>query len=342
MSIIIVATPSKKDGSLSSKYVLSACQRLGESLKKKYNYLLVTISSTVMPRTTELKVKPILEHFSKKRYGEDFGLCYVPEFLALGKAVNDLINPSFILIGECDEKAGDIVELFYKKLCLSKPKILRTNPVNAEIAKIALNNYITTKISFANTIAEVCEKIPGADADIVTSALGLDYRVNPHYLKGRLNFAGTCFPRDQKAFQYLAKSLGCQSYLAKAVDKVNDRQCPRIVSMIMRYKPKKVAILGLTFKPNTDVTTESPGLKIKDILEQSGILVVAYDPVISTGLKKLKDADLVVITTPWEIFKKIPSFVIENKIVIDCWRILPQELIKKAKKYIVIGKYAEE
>jgi len=344
LTIIIVGTPSRKDGSLSSKNVLTASEMIGKVIREKDKYHLIFLSSTVMPTVTELEVKPILEYASRKKCGKDFGLCYVPEFLALGRAVHDLIYPAFIVIGESDKKAGDIAESFYKRLCLSKPKILRTNFVNAEVAKIVLNNYITTKISFANTVAEICEKIKGADADIVTDIISMDYRINPYYLKGRLNFAGACFPRDQASFQALAKSLSCQSYLAEAVDKVNNTQCPRVVSIIKKYKPKKVAVLGLSFKPNTDVTIESPGFKIKYILEESGIIVLSYDPVVSkTSLEKvLKEVDLVVITTPWQEFRQIPPHLLEEKIVIDCWRILSQHQISKTKKYIVIGKYIKD
>jgi UDPglucose 6-dehydrogenase len=180
--------------------------KIGKALARKNSYHLVVLSSTVMPGATE-KIRQMLEQTSGKRCGEEFGFCYNPEFIALGSVIRDMLNPDMLLIGESDERAGQILAGIYGNVCKSKPVVARMNFVNAELTKLSVNTYVTTKISYANMLAEICEKLPGADADVVTSALGLDSRIGRKYLKGALGYGGPCFPRDNVAFAALARSL---------------------------------------------------------------------------------------------------------------------------------------
>ena len=199
ISCIVVPTPSDEDGTFSLEFVEAAARQIGEVLRVSNRYHVVSLVSTVMPGDTE-RVKQVLELSSGKRCGEDFGLCYSPEFIALGRVIDDLLNPDMILIGESDKHAGNVYESMLMALVDNEPPVMRMNFVNAELTKLAINTYITTKISYANMLARICEKVDGADADVVTQALGLDSRIGPKYLRGAVAYGGPCFPRDNIAF----------------------------------------------------------------------------------------------------------------------------------------------
>src|SRR4029077_20153978 len=189
-----------------------------------------------------------------KRCGTDFGLCYSPEFIALGSVLRDFLNPDLLLIGECDARAGERVAAFYREGLKIDVPVVRMSPVNAELAKIALNTYVTTKITFANMLAELCERLPGGDVDAVTKALGLDGRIGAKYLPGALGYGGPCFPRDNSALAKLLDEMGVSSQLPNTVDWLNRSIPGRVVSMIEDLAPNRarVAILGLAYKPHTN------------------------------------------------------------------------------------------
>src|SRR4029079_1144357 len=207
-TFIMVPTPSEPDGGFSMKYVLSAAEQIGAALRSKPDCHLVVLSSTVMPGCTGGELLPALEAHSGKKCGRDFGLCYNPEFIALGSVIRDMLNPDMILIGESDPRSGELLEELYKGVCDSNPRIQRMNYVNAELTNLSVNTFVTTKISYANMLAQVCERLPGADADVVTSAIGCDSRIGSKYLKGALGYGGPCFPRDNVAFSALARETG--------------------------------------------------------------------------------------------------------------------------------------
>src|SRR4030042_4425761 len=221
ITFILVPTPSEKHGGFSTKYAEEAARNIAETLKHKDDFHVVVLTSTVMPGATETVIKPILEKVSGKKCGVDFGLCYNPEFIALGSVIKDLSSPDAVLIGESDTKSGDILSELYKTVCINNPPIARMSPYNAEVAKLALNIFVTTKISLANAFAEICEQLPGGDIDAVTKFLGLDSRIGPKYLKGGLGYGGPCFPRDSLAFITLAQQLNTQAWLQHATHHVN-------------------------------------------------------------------------------------------------------------------------
>lgn len=349
VSFIVVATPSLADGSFSNEYLEKAVHKIAESLKKKKDYHVVVVTSTVMPQTTEKAVKSIIEKISGKKCGKDFGLAYNPEFIALGSVIHDFLNPEMILIGEVSKKDGDILEKIYRKTCDSNPKFARMSPVNAEITKIALNCYVTTKITFANSLAGICEKVRGADALIVSTALGMDSRVGSRYIRPGLGFGGPCFPRDNQAFAAFARIVEAQAKLAETVDQVNRDQIIRMVEKIKGIlsglgkdrKNAKIAILGLSYKPNTPIIEDSHALNITQFLANEGFKVSVYDPqamdnarsVLGDIVKYSKNeadcligADLGVIAVPWASFKKINfKKVNENIVLLDCWHFLDKE-----------------
>ena len=207
VSFVIVPTPSDRRGAFELQYAKYAFEQLGKALAKKDRYHLVVLTSTVLPGSTRYGLLPVLEATSGKRCGKDFGLCYGPEFIALGSVIRDFLNPDFYLVGEFDERSGDVLEEVNRRICEKEPIVHRMSLENAEIAKIALNSYVTIKISFANTLADLCERIPGGDVDVVSDAIGSDTRIGRKYLTGGLGFGGPCFPRDNVALGFLCDRL---------------------------------------------------------------------------------------------------------------------------------------
>src|SRR5438874_7521065 len=167
VTFMVVPTPSEPTGGFSLRYVLQAAERIGEALRKKKDFHLVVLTSTVMPGATGSQLKPVLESRSHKICGQGFGLCYSPEFIALGTVIRDFLNPDFILIGESDRQSGECLARLYKRVCANDPGIARMNFINAELTKLCVNTYVTTKITFANMVARICEQLPGADVDVV-------------------------------------------------------------------------------------------------------------------------------------------------------------------------------
>jgi UDP-glucose 6-dehydrogenase len=192
ISIVLVPTPSDDDGWFSLKYVLEVCAELGQAIRDKGRYHLVVISSTVMPGSCGGEIKAALEKASRDKINKSWGLCYCPEFVALGDCIAGFKRPDFVLIGQSDGLAGDVLESFYIRFVPPGTPIERMALINAELAKISLNCYVTTKISFANQVAEICEKLPGADVDTVTNAIGNDRRIGKRYLKGATAYGGEC------------------------------------------------------------------------------------------------------------------------------------------------------
>lgn len=360
VTFLIVPNPSKEDGIFSDKYLQDALEHLSSALgmsEKEYHVFVIT--STVSPCTTEKNLIPLIESVSGRRLNRGFGVCYNPAFIALGSVIRDFLNPDMILIGESEKKAGDIVEKIYKRVCENNPYYSRMSIVSAEIAKISLNCYITMKISFANTLANICEQIPGADVDAISKALGADKRVSPYYLKGGLNFGGPCFPRDNRAFMAFTDQYGYDAILAKATDLVNDLQTSylmkRVLSHIKDSKSKTVSVLGLSYKPDTPVIEESPSIKLIEGLLKEDLEVVVYDSLAMDNTRaifedkiiyasSLKDciasSSVCVIATEADEFKMIDeSYITHNPIVIiDCWRMFDSSKFGQKVKYEALGK----
>lgn len=357
VTFLIVPTPSRTDGHFSDMFLQDALGHLARALKEsnKENHIFV-ITSTVSPTTTDEVLIPLIERESGRKINNGFEVCYNPEFIALGSVITDFLNPDMLLIGESSKSAGDVLERIYEKVCENKPYFARMSLVSAEITKISLNSYVTMKISYANTLANICEKIPGANVDDITKAIGADKRVSPYYLKGGIAFGGPCFPRDNRAFAAFADKYGYDAILAKATDTVNQLQIDHIVSKVLEQIPEdgnvNVGILGLAYKPNTPVIEESPAVKIINELIKRDIRVIAYDPLAQPhanalfGYKVLfvsnvKDcfvnSNIIVVTTLEKEFREIDDECISspNTTVIDCWRVLDK--LKNSDKIHYIG-----
>ena len=225
LTFVAVGTPSKPDGSIDLTYIESAACNIGKALKQKNDYHVIIIKSTVVPGTTQNTVKPILEKESKKTAGKGFGLCMNPEFLRQGSAFQDTINADRVVIGSFDKRSGDVLEDLYKGFYSAHvPTIIRTSLSTAELIKYASNSMLATKISFINTIANICEQIPGADVKVVAEAMGLDKRIGSLFLDAGLGYGGSCFPKDVKALIACSKGLGYDPELLNSVEQVNKTQ----------------------------------------------------------------------------------------------------------------------
>jgi UDPglucose 6-dehydrogenase len=338
ITFVVVSTPSEASGGFSLRYVDPVCRAIGKALARTSDYHVVCLTSTVMPGTTGGRVRAILEEASGKKMGDDFGLCYSPEFIALGSVIRDFLNPDMLLIGESDQRAGDFLAAVYAQVCENRPAVARMSFVNAEITKLAVNTYVTTKISYANMLARICEQLPGANVDVITSALGNDTRIGPKYLKGAVSYGGPCFPRDNLALAQLARQIGVPPDLAQAVDRFNRTQIQWLADEVQKRCKGTAGILGLTYKAGTDVVEEAAGFLLAHELAVRGVRVLAYDPaygktaphkvdgfkMAASAPELIADSDLVVLATTWPEFQTIPreqwSRPGAPRTVVDCWR----------------------
>jgi|APLow6443716910_1056828.scaffolds.fasta_scaffold00911_4 UDPglucose 6-dehydrogenase len=342
-TLIIVPTPSETDGRFSNASVIRVLEGLSPSLKAKTDFHIVAIVSTVMPGSSEQVFRPLLEQHTGKRCGFDFGLAYNPEFIALGTVIRDFLNPDMVLIGASDERTSQLLQKLYRSTVESKPIIAAMSLVNAEITKISLNCFITMKISFSNALGALCEKVPGADVDSITLALGADRRVGERCLKNGLGFGGPCFPRDNLAFQSFSKEFGDRALLAEAIEEINLRIPGRLQRCIETHlsPPARVALLGVSYKPGTHVIEESQSLLLAKSLLASGYQVGISDPkaLDSAGraLEGLADsfvnpydcvrgADAIILMTDWEEYRsidwrRVATAAAPGALVLDSWRI---------------------
>jgi UDPglucose 6-dehydrogenase len=364
VTFVIVPTPSDEEGAFSLQYAKWAFGEIGRALAKKNRYHIVVLTSTVLPGSTRYGLLPVLERESGKTCGQDFGLCYSPEFIALGSVIHDFLNPDFTLIGEFDERAGSQLEACYAEIMENSPPCQRMSLENAELTKIAVNTFVTTKITFANMLADLCERIPGGNTDVISDALGLDTRIGRKYLTGALGYGGPCFPRDNVALSFTARALGTEAPLAETTDRVNRSLAGKIAEYVLSLvKPQDtIAVLGLAYKPHSHVVEESQGVYLARALVASGVRVVGYDPLANEMARHdltdkvviledltscLQQADAVVITTPDPQFRALQPVDFPQKnppvVVYDCWRILREKLEPADHlRYIALGVGTDE
>lgn len=356
-TFICVGTPSLPNGSADLSAVKSVSEDIGVALREMDGYHVVVAKSTIPPGTTEELILPAVEKYSGKEVGVDFGLCMNPEFLRQGDAVHDSLNPDRIVIGQFDKKSGDVLEHIYSDYNCPK---LRCDIRAAELIKYAANSLLATKISFANEFSRICEKF-NVDVYEVMSGVGLDFRINPRFLRAGCGFGGSCFPKDVSAIVALAKKMGVETPLMDSVLYTNDLQPLHFVELIQdvlgTLEGKTVGFLGLSFKPNTGDVRETRALPIIERLFEDGAKVRAYDPKAIDNFMRLTDlpieyfdnwkdaimdADVAVIQSDWEEIRKISAddfkMLLKNPVVIDGRRSYdPMRLISKGVKYYGIG-----
>lgn len=355
ITFIIVPTPTDETGGFSVKYVLSVCAEIGKALQQKNSYHLIVLTSTVLPMDCESTIIPEIEKHSNKKCGVDFGFCYSPEFIAIGSVIRDLLNPDFFLIGEFDKKSGDTLEAFYSTISINSAKVKKMNIPSAELTKISLNHFLTTKITFANMLAEIAGKIPSVNIDVITDALGSDTRIGSKYLKGGLGYGGPCFPRDNRAFASVAEKRGVHAPFAKSTDDYNNSIIERMARLILKQavSSSKIGILGLSYKPETGFCEESQGLNIAKKLSQLQYQVNVFE---TNGFSHAKtllgesvhykndlddfldDSDIIFLTN-WDKNNQIlKNKKIQHKlIIIDPWRQFSVDDFSEPVIYMPLG-----
>lgn len=364
VTFVTVPTPSDADGAYILDYAVEAMRAIGAGLKNKSDYHLVVLVSTVLPGASRHAMLPTLEEASGKRAGEGFGFCYSPAFIALGEIIRNFKQPDLLLVGESDARAGDLLEASYRNILSVTPPCKRMTLENAELAKISVNTFVTTKITFANMLAEICELIPGGDVDVVSDAIGADSRIGRRYLTGGLGYGGPCFPRDNIALSYFARAVGARADLAETTDRVNRRIPDSFAERTKLDIPEgaKVAVLGLAYKPKSHWAEESQGLALAQSWAASGSHVVAYDPlanemagemlgdtvtIVESMAECLAGAALVLITTPDADFAELSEQDFTagggEVTVIDFWRMLESKLSgRPGIRYIAVGRSRDD
>lgn len=338
---ICVGTPAMDDGSADLSAVEKVASQIGINLD---TYKLIVEKSTV-PVQTGSKIKRTIEIMIKKNI--EFDIASNPEFLREGSAINDFLYPDRIIIGVENERSEKILKEIYTKI--NAPLIV-TSVQSAEIIKHASNSFLATKISFINAVSVICERT-GADVKEVAYGMGLDKRIGPDFLEAGIGFGGSCFPKDLKAFIKIAESLGYDFKLLKDVLDVNNQArinfVKKIEDILWNLKEKKIIVMGLSFKPDTDDIRDAPSITIVSILLEKGAMVYGYDPqamerfreifpnisYMKDIYKDIVDADAIIFLTEWEEFKKIDFKKIKNlmktPIVIDGRNMFDPEKMKE-------------
>lgn len=340
-SLIIVPTPSDETGAFTSKYVLEAVEKIGRAVARQRNRHVVVVCSTVMPGQCDGPIRAALEKASGKTVGDDIGLVYSPEFIALGSVIRDMEFPSMTLIGESDAESGRAYEELMRHI--TDAPVCHMSLTSAEIAKIAVNGFVTMKISYANVLGEICERYPNANAGQVTAAIGLDYRIGTPYIKPGGPYGGPCFPRDSRALALIGEQVGVSMPLARSTDTINERQVQRIADRVESMGRSRVGILGMSYKPGTPVTEESFGIKLAKELHRRGLSIKVYDPIVFPQATDLpisiswtldethcfgNEMTTVVALPHPDIIGLFPQIFSHEarlqSLVLDCWNCIPE------------------
>jgi len=350
---IAVGTPSRRgDGHADLTYVFDAAEEIAQSLD---GYTVVVTKSTV-PVGTGRKVEDIIR---KNRPGADFDVASNPEFLREGSAIEDFRRPDRVVVGCETDRAKAVMREVYRPLYLNETPILFTSRESSELIKYAANAFLATKITFINEMANLCEKL-GADVQDVARGIGLDGRIGNKFLHAGPGFGGSCFPKDTLALLRTSQEAGALTHIVDAVVKVNDARKVQMAEKVEQafggVKGKTIAILGLTFKPNTDDMRDAPSLVIVPHLQAKGARIRAYDPEGAKEAKKhldidycadayeaLSGADGVVILTEWNEFRALDfarmKGLLKTPLMVDLRNIYrPAQMAEQGFAYVSVGR----
>ncbi len=355
---ICVGTPSLSDGSADMSYVEEVARLTAKYMDR---YKLIVNKSTV-PVGTHKRVERTIKLYLKDKNLE-FDVASNPEFLREGHAVKDFLEPDRIVVGVSSERAEKILRELYKPITDKGYPLLVTNPPTAEIIKYASNTFLATKISFINMVADLCEKV-GANVEEVAEGMGYDKRIGKEFLKAGLGWGGSCLPKDTKAFIKTLEEYGVNAGILKGALSVNEERVSKFVQklkdVLWVIKGKKIAIWGLSFKPNTDDIREAPSIRVIQELLREEAVVRAYDPKAVPNMKRLfpegedlkyfsdkyeavKGAEALLIITEWDEFKKVNfnklKKLMELPIILDGRNIYnPEEVRKLGFEYYSVGR----
>lgn len=275
LSLVCVGTPSQLNGNLDTSYVRRVCENIGNALKRKTDPHVVVIRSTILPGTIKNIVIPSLEESSGKKVGRDFGVCNNPEFLREGTAVYDFYNPPKTVIGETDEKSGDLLASIYGHL---DAPLIRTSIEAAEMVKYVDNVWHALKVGFGNEIGNICKSI-GVDSHEVMDIFCMDTKLNisPYYLKPGFAFGGSCLPKDVRALNYKSKMLDLELPIINAILPSNIKHIENGIRMVVETGHRRIGFLGFSFKAGTDDLRESPIIEMIERLIGKGYEIKLYD-----------------------------------------------------------------
>ncbi len=354
---IAVGTPSRRycrDADLS--YVHGAAREVAQNIE---GYTVVVNKSTV-PVGTARDVEDIIREENPEA---DFDVASNPEFLREGAAIDDFMRPDRVVVGTSSERAQEVMRAVYRPLYINETPILFTKRETAEVIKYAANAFLATKITFINEIADLCEQV-GADVQQVSKGIGLDGRIGAKFLHAGPGYGGSCFPKDTLALTRAGQKYGAPQRIVEAVVSVNEDRKSRMADKIIDagggdVRGKKIAVLGVAFKPNTDDMRDAPSLTIIPVLQQAGAAVTAYDPEAIETAEKLmenvtwvensyeavRDADIVVILTEWNEFRALDLKRVKEDMagstIVDLRNVYkPDEMKALGLDYISIGRDA--
>lgn len=354
-AFIAVGTPSRRgDGHADLSYVYAATEEIAEAVTKP----IVVVTKSTVPVGTGDEVELIL---SKKLDKDQFAVVSNPEFLREGAAIDDFKRPDRIVIGTEDERARTVMSEIYRPLFLNQSPLLFTGRRTAELIKYAANAFLATKITFINEISDLCEKV-GADVQEVSHGIGLDNRIGSKFLHAGPGYGGSCFPKDTLALMKTAQDNESPLRIVEAVVQVNDQRKRAMGRKVINalsgdVRDKKIALLGLTFKPNTDDMRDAPAIAIAQTLNDAGAKVSAYDPegmelakaimpeveMAESSYEAAADADAVVIVTEWDAFRALDlgklSGLMSGNALVDLRNIYdPSDVANSGLKYTSVGR----
>lgn len=355
---IAVGTPPDEDGSADLKYVIGVAREIGMHMDK---YLVVITKSTVPINTSEKVRAAVQEELNKRNSDLEFDVASNPEFLKEGAAINDFLKPDRIVVGTDSLRAEKIIKRLYKPFLLNGHPVIIMDIKSAEMTKYAANAMLATKISFMNEIANLCEAV-GADVNLVRKGIGSDPRIGNKFIYPGAGYGGSCFPKDVKALVRTGNEYNTPLRILESVEEANDHQKTIIGEKVIQHfgqlTGKKIAVWGLSFKPETDDMREAPSLVIIQSLLDAGAEVVAYDPVAMEECKRilgdkikyvkekheaLLDANALVVVTEWAEFR-VPNYLMmeklmKQKVLFDGRNIFdPAEMAEYGFSYYCIGR----
>lgn len=350
ISLICVGTPSKESGEIDLNFTIRVCEEIAKALQKKEKYHLIAFKSTLFPGIVENKLIPLIEKISGKKAGIDFGVCHNPEFLREGSGIEDFFNPEVIVIGQLDQKSGDILEKIFEGV---NGKIVRTTIKIGEMIKYVNNTFHGLKVTFANEIGKLAKQL-GIDSHELMRIFCMDKKLNlsPYYLKPGVPYGGSCLTKDMEALKFETNKRNLRMPVLDSIKKSNDAHIQYCMDLIEKTNKKNVGILGLSFKENTDDLRSSAIILIIDELIKKGFSVKVYDKnvantekfgvnkeiiekkfpflkeILVNKIENITKQETIVIKNKSEEYKKIANLLKEDQILIDMVRLFEKKDIK--------------